>query len=105
VIAAERDALEEKFTAQVQDWTDYSIEMCAEITQACFNEVEHAEAKWLSQIVELPIENRRPVLDRIAWHNFDRQAQRPHSSRDQLAAYPHKKTRAQKLYHRDAIMD
>ena len=105
VIETEREVLEEKFIAQAQDWTDQSVEMRAELTQACFNEVENAEAKWLAQIVELPIENRRPILDRIAWQGFDRQAQRPQSSRAQLAAYPRKKTRVRKQRRRDTIMD
>jgi secernin len=105
VIEAERDALEKKFITQAQDWTDQSVETRTGFTQACFNEAEYAEANWLAQIIKLPIENRRPILDRITWQNFDRQAQRPISSRDQLAAYPHTKTRVRKLRRRDAIID
>jgi secernin len=105
VIKAERDALEEKFIAQAQIWIDQPIDPRAGFTQACFNEVEYAEATWLEEFHKIPVKQRRPVLDRIAWYNFDRQAQRPHSFRAQVEAYPHKKTRAGRLRHRDAIMD
>ncbi|MBW6465561.1 MAG: C69 family dipeptidase [Brevefilum sp.] len=90
VIEGERDKLEENFIAQVQNWPTQPIEARAGLTRDCFYEVEHVEAKWLEMIVEKPVVNRRSILDQIAWRNFDRQAQRPRSSRAQIAAYPHK---------------
>ena len=94
VIEAERTALEETFITHTQDRTDLSVEARSGLTLTCFNEVEQVEAKWLEEIYRIPVQKRRPVLDRIAWQNFDRQAQRPHSAQAQLGAYPHKKINA-----------
>lgn len=79
VIAAERDALEDQFFAQVERWEEKTPGERNQLTADCFAAVEKHEEKWLQRVKDLPVEHRRPFLDRSAWRTFDRQAERPSS--------------------------
>lgn len=76
VIESERDTIESNFLTQVNEITEKSAELRLGFTKQCFQEVEKAEAAWLRDISDLPITQRRPLLDKVAWNGFDRQAKR-----------------------------
>lgn len=76
VIEAERDRLEADFLIRVEELMAEPREVQAAFTQNCFDEVALNEARWLAAVIDLPIKNRRPLLDQIAWQNFDRKANR-----------------------------
>lgn len=97
VIESERDALEDNFIKEVKDWFEESVEARWRLTQQFFETVEKTEAEWLARIIDLPIERRRPIFDKIAWRGFDRKAKRTSSTQAQIAAYPHKRKRPHKL--------
>jgi len=105
MIAAERDGLEGKFLNEVEYCFETSVEARQRLTQQCFEDVEKIEAQWLASVINHPIEQRRPLFDQIAWQGFDRKANRTSSTQEKLAAYPHKRKRAQDLRRRDAIID
>jgi len=105
MIAAERDGLEGKFLNEVEYCFETSVEARQRLTQQCFEDVEKIEAQWLASVINHPIEQRRPLFDQIAWQGFDRNANRTSSTQEKLAAYPHKRKRAQDLRRRDAIID
>jgi dipeptidase len=88
VIKAERDHLEADFLARVEELAGEPFEARAAFTQNCFDEGEMNEARWLAAVIDLPIKNRRPRLDQIAWQNFDRKANRASTHQEQLTAFP-----------------
>lgn len=105
VIEEERDALENRFLLEIEDWFNKSVETRQRLTQQCFHDVEKTEAKWLTHIIDLPIEQRRPIFDKIAWNGFDRKAKRTSTSQAKIAAYPHLKKKTYDFPRSDAIMD
>ena len=105
VIEAEQNSLETKFLARVKEGLADSSNERAALTQSCFIEADIHEAHWLANVIDLPVRNRRPVLDQIAWTRFDRQAKRSSAYQDQISAYPHKHKELRELRHTDAIMD
>jgi dipeptidase len=76
LIEVERDGLEADFLTRVEEVNAESQEVRAALTQTCFDKVEAVETKWLTKVINEPIKNRRPLLDRIAWRGFDRQVKR-----------------------------
>ncbi len=76
-LTPERDALEEKFLTACPDPRTASAADRLTFTSDCFAAVEQAESQWLDRVRDLPIQEHRPLLDKIAWQNFDRHANRP----------------------------
>jgi len=76
-LTPERDALEGKFLAACPDPRTASAADRLTFTSDCFAAVEQAERQWLDRVRDLPFRKHRPILDKIAWQNFDRHANRP----------------------------
>jgi len=53
-----------------------SPEIRRDFTRACFEAVDKAESEILGKIKSMSIEKGRPLLNRLAWKKFDKQAQR-----------------------------
>lgn len=81
-IEAERNNLETKFLARVEQVLSESPEVRSALTQSCFAEADICEAHWLSKVIDQPVTNRRPLLDQIAWTRFDRHAKRSSAYQD-----------------------
>jgi dipeptidase len=75
-IIAERNAMETEFIADSRETMDLSADERFELTRMCFNKADLAESQWLAQVSGLSIQHRRPILDKMAWRKFDREAER-----------------------------
>jgi dipeptidase len=76
-ITPELDAMETEFLDDVREQMESSSEERLAFTKLCFDRAERAESQALDRIRELPISQRRPLLDKMAWRKFDRKAERP----------------------------
>lgn len=76
-VKPKRDDLEKIFHTRMADIGQQSVDSRKQLTQTCFQEAVNAESDWLATVQAMPIENFRPLLDRIAWRGFDQQADRP----------------------------
>ncbi len=76
-VRPERSDLEKEFMVRLDKVLRGSIHYRKQFSQQCFNQAAHAEREWLTIVKEMPIDNFRPLLDRIAWWQFDNQANRP----------------------------
>ena len=77
VLIPTRDALEADFLNQAADPQNRSVEDRRALTLQCFEKADLARQAALTQIKAIPVQGRRPLLDKIAWQNFDREAKRP----------------------------
>jgi dipeptidase len=68
--------LEADFIKNAAELAQGPLDARGAFTQACFDDVEKAEAEALGQIQGQPIEKGRPLLHKIAWKRFDKKAQR-----------------------------
>lgn len=75
-IIPERNAMEAKFFADVQDKRRAGEDERLRLTDLCFRRADQAEVQWLNKIRGLAVQQRRPLLDKIAWRSFDRKAER-----------------------------
>lgn len=75
-IVPERDTLQAGFLADANKRLDSSAEERLRLTTLCFDKADRAESQWLDRIEHLLIQRRRPLLDKLAWRNFDREAGR-----------------------------
>ncbi|HCU57078.1 MAG TPA: hypothetical protein DF984_02435, partial [Anaerolineaceae bacterium] len=76
VFEEQRDRLEEGFLQKASETERKSKGKRAAFTEACFSQVESAEAGWLDAVRQLPIQSHRPFLDKVGWNGFDREADR-----------------------------
>jgi secernin len=72
-----RDELEKGFITQALQLRTESAEKRYEFSTHCFHEAEEAEAAWLQDLESLPDKDSNSALYRLAWRNFNRQAQMP----------------------------
>ena len=70
----ERDPLELEFIESSKDAIRKSIEDKLRFSDSCFANAEKIEDAWLRTIKSMPIQNRRSLLDKIAWQRFDHEA-------------------------------
>lgn len=77
VIESDRYKLERGFLKEVEQAQILPAEERHEFTRACFNDVDKVEANWLDTIKRMPLQNRRPLLDKLAWRKYDINANRP----------------------------
>ncbi len=77
VLQPKQAKLEADFIMNLPNPAISPLEERAAFTRSCFEDVDRMEAKTLAAIKDLPKEHIRPVLDRIAWSNFDKAAKRP----------------------------
>lgn len=75
-ISPARDSIEAEFIAQIPEIINQPIETKQAFTKECFGLADKAVSEWLTAIMEKPVQNARPLLDRIAWKNFDKTAKR-----------------------------
>ncbi len=76
-IAAARKVMQTQWIAESQSRMRSSAEKRLAFTKQCFDQADQAESQWLERVRGCVIEHRRPLLDKIAWRKFDREAQRP----------------------------
>lgn len=76
-VRPERDALEIEFLAQMPEMVRQSREKREDFTRRSFFKAEQAESEWLAAIKEQSLQQSRPLLDKIAWQKFDKEAKRP----------------------------
>lgn len=76
-VRAKQGALEGAFLRDAEASLDKPLEEQSKLTSACFGAVDQAETELLAKVRDLPIEGRRSLLHKLAWKNFDKQAQRP----------------------------
>jgi len=76
VVQNEREHLEPEFIEGSKDAARKSIEDKLKFSDSCFANAEKIEDAWLRKIKPMPGQNRRPLLDKIAWQQFDREASR-----------------------------
>jgi secernin len=75
-IRPHQKALESDFIKEADNSIGSSLDERRSFTKACFSAVEIAEEEILRQIQSLAIQSRRPLLHRLAWKGFDKEAQR-----------------------------
>ena len=76
VLGSERDSIEADFIQACPDPEGTPAAQRLAFSDQCFTSSVEAETRWLKQIRDLALQNRRPLLDRLAWQSFDRQAER-----------------------------
>jgi dipeptidase len=76
-VVPEREAIEEEWIAAARSALAGGRKERAEHTRQAFEAARTLEKNLLSDIKALPVKNWRPLLDRWAWHSFDREARRP----------------------------
>lgn len=77
VLQPKQFKIEADFLLQLPDPAISPIKEREAFTRACFEEADKLEKDVLSTITDLPIRHTRPILDRLAWSNFDKAAMRP----------------------------
>lgn len=76
VIIPERENLEADFLTESDAVRQSDPEQKLAFSAACFERSQSVEVGWLEKVQGMPIENRRPILDKIAWEKLDKQAER-----------------------------
>jgi hypothetical protein len=76
VLRPKRTALEDRFLADYPSPALTNVDERLAFTRACFAEADQMEAGALAAVAAMPVEHRRPALDRHAWRGFDRRAGR-----------------------------
>jgi len=76
LLQEERDDLQAEFLMDWEKIAQSNLKGRKAFTENCFSAIEQADRKWLEKVQDLPISNRRPWLDQIAWRKFDKEAQR-----------------------------
>lgn len=76
VMRAARANLESQFLEKSVKLQQEPLMIREKFTKECFRKSQEMEADWLNQIRDLPLAHRRPFLNRLAWQNFDKAAQR-----------------------------
>lgn len=77
ILQTERGDLEADFLDAVEDHHTFSVDEKLGFTKSCFSKMDEMEADVLDKIKSRPIQDRRPWLHKLAWHQFDKSAQRP----------------------------
>ena len=75
-VASGLGALQKEFLSEIDQVAHQSLESRRAFTQYCFSKAELAELSWLEKVKHMPVQQRRPLLDKIAWKKFDKQAAR-----------------------------
>lgn len=75
-VASRLGHLENGFLKEIYQDNQKSLESRQALTQQCFSIAEQEETKLLEMVKQLPIHHNRPLLDKIAWKKFDKQAAR-----------------------------
>jgi len=76
-IMPERNAMEAKFLADAYERLGSRADERLRLTESYFKQADKAESRWFNKVSHLPIQHRRPLLDKVAWRSFDRKAERP----------------------------
>jgi dipeptidase len=76
IIQAERDSFESQVWNSSMKLPKDSPDLKKEFTNACFEKADEHEETWLGKIRKMPIQKGRPILDKLAWKKFDREAKR-----------------------------
>jgi len=76
VVEVGRSPLESDFLDGSVLLTQESRNKKMEFSESCFSKASRVEEIWLDEIKELPINNNRPLLDKITWRKLDQQAGR-----------------------------
>jgi dipeptidase len=71
-----RAPLEKIFINEVDQLEGDEHALRKALTQSCFDRAKRAESDWLNDVTASPINNRRSLLNKLAWEKFDRQAGR-----------------------------
>lgn len=75
-IRVKRNAFEHEIWNRMPDVLNGSTASRAAFTKDCFDGADQREAGWMQRIVDLPINQRRPLMDKLAWRGFDKKAKR-----------------------------
>jgi len=75
-IQVKRNGYENEILNRIPDLMNNSASSREAFTKACFDGANQREETWLKKIVDIPVKHRRPLLDKLAWQNFDRKARR-----------------------------
>lgn len=76
IVQDEREALEKMFLERSRELSMAASKERKAFSQEAFETAKQIEAKWLHNIIEMPVTNRRPFLDKFAWRKFDQAAKR-----------------------------
>jgi secernin len=79
VVESGRKDLENGFLAQIPEINQQSVQDKGQFTRQCFEEAAQATSEWLAAIENMPVQHKRPLLDKLAWQKFDREAGRSQS--------------------------
>jgi dipeptidase len=75
-IRVKRNAFEYEVWDRIPDILNGSTSSREAFTKDCFDGADQREVSWTNRIVDLPINHRRPLMDRLAWRGFDKKAKR-----------------------------
>lgn len=70
--------LEKDFLCKVEKNIGREKKVRYSITEDCFKKVEKEEAHLIKKIHKMPLNKRKPLVDKVAWFLFDRQSKRVH---------------------------
>jgi dipeptidase len=76
ILKAQREPLEANLLTEVELMEKDSPQQRKTMSKKSFSKVLEAEDAWLEEIRNMPIRHPRPLLDKLAWNKFDRQAGR-----------------------------
>jgi dipeptidase len=74
ILKAQREPLEANLLTEVELMEKDSPQQRKTMSKKSFSKVLEAEDAWLEEIRNMPIRHPRPLLDKLAWNKFDRQA-------------------------------
>lgn len=77
VLRTEREDLQRKFIARVAEGCGKTAAERFAITQACFEEAQASEQRWLEQIQHLSVRQSQKFYSAAAWRGYNRKASLP----------------------------
>ena len=80
----ERDALEKEFVRKTLDLSSSPAEERLAFSAQAFQKARAAEERWIKEVIELKAPDRRSLLFKHAWNQFNRQARMPADKADEV---------------------
>ncbi len=76
IVSEANQTLENEFITQAREINQAPQQKKREFTRRCFEIADQNTAELIDEIIDMPVHNMRPLLDRIAWRKFDKEARR-----------------------------
>jgi hypothetical protein len=77
VLSAARDSLEARFRKEAGKLISATKTLRAEFSEKCFSEVDDAEARWLEEVLAIPVKRRNSFYYNYAWKKLNKDAELP----------------------------